>query len=259
VLLLDSDTADGALFLHADPFVLALDSFSLHVPDSAKPDSHFFSELDGHTGSDQPDSFIEPAPRLCLRTSLAIWDSAPFFPVNNLGWSLFATVDHLRHSLTGQEIALKSTRVVTVFLHELAILAQLKHSCVVEFCGFSRGPRGEYRLATIHDDTTLAAALENDRLTSTAKSAIVAGIALGMRYLHSQSIAHRDLKPSNVLLERADPRPRICNFNLSQVVNSQRISGSAYSSPHYMAPEAYGSVEGHLVLKADVFSFALML
>jgi serine/threonine protein kinase len=87
--------------------------------------------------------------------------------------------------------------------------------------------------------------------TDTGK--IVIGIALGMAYLHSQSVLHRDLKPANVLVDQA-MRPRICDFGHSKVCGWNATQTAGRGTPLYMAPEMH--TEEHYGPPVDVFAWA---
>jgi serine/threonine protein kinase len=93
---------------------------------------------------------------------------------------------------------------------------------------------------------------------------VIVGIALAMRYLHSQGIIHRDLKPHNILLDW-DWTVRIADFGHSispempiplslTRPNADRFWPSIDS--RYLAPECY---ENLYFPESDVFSFGMIL
>jgi serine/threonine protein kinase len=97
-----------------------------------------------------------------------------------------------------------------------------------------------------------AVAFDGDRSpTDTAK--IIVGIALGMAYLHFQSVLHRDLKPANVLIDQA-MRPRICDFGHSKICGCNATQTADRGTPLYMAPEMH--TEDHYGPPVDVFAWA---
>jgi serine/threonine protein kinase len=88
---------------------------------------------------------------------------------------------------------------------------------------------------------------------------IVVGIALAMRFIHSQDIIHRDLKPDNILLDW-DWNVRIADFGHSispaQPMNPSKICDWPSVDFRYLAPECY---DRHYDPESDVFSFGLIL
>ncbi len=69
---------------------------------------------------------------------------------------------------------------------------------------------------------------------------IIAGIGLGVDYLHSLEITHRDLKPENILLDEKG-QPKICDFGLARSFYSDSdIAGS----PQCLSPEMVERLRG---------------
>jgi serine/threonine protein kinase len=129
------------------------------------------------------------------------------------------------------------------------ILTKLHHPCVVELRGFSFGTDGkDVRFATVYVDghslgNVLDSAPPPSWWTSTVKSRTIAGIVLGMQYVHSKGVIHQDLKPNNILLEGTGDHVRICDFHLSRVVDLPKTFTQCVGTPHYMAPEMYENGE----------------
>jgi serine/threonine-protein kinase len=90
---------------------------------------------------------------------------------------------------------------------------------------------------------------------------IITGIALAMRYVHSQGIIHRNLTPDNVLLDW-DWNVRIANFGRSISIEETPISPITDTGrvprgdAHYLGPECYDNIDDPA---NDVFSFGLIL
>ena len=79
-----------------------------------------------------------------------------------------------------------------------------------------------------------------------------------MNYLHSLNIVHRNLKPGNILLE-SNFYPKICDSNLSKIVNSLVHCSSFEGTAQFGAPEVLeaSSENEYDGKKADVFSFGM--
>jgi serine/threonine protein kinase len=88
---------------------------------------------------------------------------------------------------------------------------------------------------------------------------IIVGIALVMRYLHSQRVIHCNLNPDNILLDWAW-NVRIGDFGPSISADKPVIPNANPDWPaidsHYLAPECYSN---EYSWKSDVFLFELIL
>ena len=85
---------------------------------------------------------------------------------------------------------------------------------------------------------------------------LAGGLVEALTTVHACGLVHRDLKPANVLL--ALDGPRVIDFGLSRVVNSQpTLSGLVSGTPGFMSPEqARGEPVGPA---SDVFSLGSLL
>lgn len=99
-----------------------------------------------------------------------------------------------------------------------------------------------------------AAALDWPRRLAMALDA-----AKGMNYLHSSDppVIHRDLKSPNLLVDK-HWRVKVCDFNLSRVLEEQAVVSSlAASNPRWLAPEIL-SGRGY-TFSSDVYSFGVIM
>jgi len=83
--------------------------------------------------------------------------------------------------------------------------------------------------------------------------------AKGMNYLHSSDppVIHRDLKSPNLLVDK-HWRVKVCDFNLSRVLEEQAVVSSlAASNPRWLAPEIL-SGRGYS-FSSDVYSYGVIM
>lgn len=71
-----------------------------------------------------------------------------------------------------------------------------------------------------------------------ACAAMVATLCDAMAYAHDKGIIHRDLKPQNVLVTADGDVPKICDFGLARIAESNLTrTGDIMGTPQYMPPE----------------------
>jgi serine/threonine protein kinase len=156
---------------------------------------------------------------------------------------------------------------------DVAIREHLNHPLIIGFKGpIPASGTGERATATqFTPNGCLADHLPSNHSASlsllrgdTRIAIIIAGIVLGMQYLHSRRFIHRDLKPESILLDW-DWIVHIGDFShgvsldaLQQPPSeeSEKSNLSHWLNAWYAAPEAHSNV---YTSKSDVFSFALIL
>jgi TPR repeat protein len=173
-----------------------------------------------------------------------------------------STAVKLVAALDGTLTAVKTCtdeRAAESIRREAAILGARKHPLVVRYRGHFPDTSG--RPAEISTEFVGNGSLANRLprsgdcdLRPTRIARIISGIALAMRFLHSQGIVHCNLRPETILLDW-DCNVRIAHFG-------QSSSGEADSAPalsdegHYRASECYENI---FPPERDVFSFGLIL
>lgn len=144
-------------------------------------------------------------------------------------------------------------RTTELLRREISFLVKLHHEYLINFIGFIADPGEQiWIVSEFAEDGTLYDAKK--KLTPFQKTKIAFEIAEGMEYIHKNHIIHRDLKTLNVLLD--GDTPKISDFGFSRFDISLSMTRKI-GTIQYMAPEV---IKGsHYDLKADVFSFAMIL
>ena len=87
---------------------------------------------------------------------------------------------------------------------------------------------------------------------------LVKQIAEALDYAHSEHIVHRDIKPANIMLIGNEHRPKIADFGIAKLTQSDfTAAGDVLGTPSFMSPEQLngGVVDG----RSDIFSMGVIL
>jgi hypothetical protein len=145
-------------------------------------------------------------------------------------------------------------------LREMDIQCSVKHPAVAGLHALVIDENGISLFTEYYANKSIDIYTKKTPLTNTQKMIIIAGIAEGMRFLHSKKIVHRDIKPENVLLD-GELRPRICDFGMSTIVSSSNsVMRTTGGTPGYEAPELLSPDEDNGYRKpVDYFAYGMLV
>jgi serine/threonine protein kinase len=179
--------------------------------------------------------------------------------------SLASVVSLWRNEVTKREFAVKKFRFIAdaeeAFKREVNSLCCLRHPLILSLvlCVLPEGGTGPRIVTEYLGGGSLSEILANPPRwwTATRKAITIAGIVVGMKYVHSCDMMHRDLKPSNILFDDAR-QVRIADFGSSRIYELDVTMTRAVGTPLYMAPELFAQ-DPQYSPKVDVYSFGLLL
>ena len=174
-----------------------------------------------------------------------------------------------------QEVAIKAIRKdkmpSDIIAKELVTAIRLKHpnliNCITSEEGRLKHSVFDYDcfgLVMEIASGTLEDYLQTSRvLPAIEVREIVDAIALGLVYLHGQSVTHRDLKPANVL--RVGNAWKISDFGIARQMGreSGTMTTSLTGTPIYMPPEVYAAYSEDAPMRVspawDIWSLGVMI
>jgi len=174
-----------------------------------------------------------------------------------------------KHDAKSIEVAFISTQEI---LHEIEILSEVQHPCVVSFLGANTGNPMSFMLLEYMEGGDVDTYMRTQRARSSKgvyKPSIELGVqwcistAKALSFLHGlrRQIIHRDLKPLNLLLSR-NLELKVADFGISKVMTCEdvepapKMSGGV-GSWRYMAPEVVRYQQ--YTDRVDIYSFSLIM
>jgi serine/threonine-protein kinase ULK/ATG1 len=185
--------------------------------------------------------------------------------VRILGKGSCGTVTLVEDESTREQIALKifpagGQDVSELFFREIELLIRLSHPCVVRIVGYFLATRNSgAQIGTefaVNGSLREALASSAAFLDDTGKAIVVAGVAVGMKFIRSQGLTHRDLKPANILLDGRG-YPKISDLGNGRFFDLGLTMSSMIRTPGYMAREM--STDDDYSPAVDVCSFSLIV
>ncbi len=183
-----------------------------------------------------------------------------------LGQGGMSVVYRGKHSVTGQEVALKVLPpdlaayrdVKDRFLEEGRALAQLDHPNIVHLYNFgSDGDSLILAMQFVRGKTWERMIMEDARLPWKRTAELTCDVSRALDYAHGRGIIHRDMKPSNVLIRELDGAGTVMDFGIAKVQSSSKLTatGQTMGTVRYMSPE---QVRGKPVdERTDIYSLAI--
>lgn len=168
----------------------------------------------------------------------------------------------------------ENLEVLARFEREAKVLAQLNHPNIVRVHDFGVAQDRPFIALEYLDGDSLQDLIDADnRPDSNAARLLMAKVAGGLAYCHSQGIVHRDLKPDNIIIERQTGRPVLVDFGLVYKDDRRRrspelegftenlsVKGMIKGTPQFMAPEqAFPHDFGAMGAASDVWAFGATL
>ncbi|KAI8597178.1 kinase-like domain-containing protein [Dissophora ornata] len=140
---------------------------------------------------------------------------------------------------------------------ETDIVFRHKHRHIIQCYGVHRDANYVYIVSDYAEGGNLREAVP--RLDWDNKKRIVAEVALGLAYLHSQRIIHRDIKGANILLTKHD-EVKLCDFGLAKVMASAICTTTfkPRGTPKWMAPELTTGTPKYSK-KSDIFALGVVM
>jgi tRNA A-37 threonylcarbamoyl transferase component Bud32 len=161
---------------------------------------------------------------------------------------------------------LSSAEARTRFTRESQIVARLQHPAIVTVFDYGTLADGAaFLVMEFVPGEDLRQMIKREKtLTPQTTAALMHGIAGGVDAAHQSGIYHRDLKPENILLPSSGTGPKVVDFGVAKLSQSntgeggtQTSGGTIVGTPAYMAPE---QLRGDAVdARADVFSLGAMV
>ena len=147
------------------------------------------------------------------------------------------------------------------FQKEAEATAKLDHPCIVPVYEVGHFDGRPYFTMKYIAGETLQDRIARGPLSPRIAARILAEVAEGIAFAHSQGVLHRDLKPSNIIIDGQE-RPHVTDFGLAKQIDqgqSLTRTGSILGTPAYMPPEQAAGNRGSIGVQSDVYSLGAVL
>jgi len=146
------------------------------------------------------------------------------------------------------------------FLHEIAVVARLKHPSILPIFDSDEAAGRLYFVTPYATGKSLRAEVSGSSGLPARKALRIAGqIADALDHAHGQNVLHRDVKPENILFEGG--RAMLSDFGISRLLAAESADwdeGAIRGTPWYMAPEQLDP-ESDADPRSDIYSLGCVL
>jgi calcium-dependent protein kinase len=190
-----------------------------------------------------------------------------YMKLKKLGSGSFATVNLVKHLITGKIRAMKiilkkDEDNEEEILNEINVLKQIDHPNIVKIFEVYNSVDAYYLITEFCEYGELFKLIyEKKKLPEMQAAYIMYQIFSAIKYCHKMKIMHRDLKPENILIYKEDRKNdlynvKICDFGTSQVFKKGEKQNQACGSVYYIAPEVLAKEYNS---KCDLWSCGVIL
>ncbi|ELP83512.1 hypothetical protein EIN_377670 [Entamoeba invadens IP1] len=178
-----------------------------------------------------------------------------------------------RGTYRGRDVAIKKMKARNLtqeqekeFNHEVSMMTQLRHNCVVELIG-AVYTEGEISIVTeFAEYGSLSKIWGKQPVNYQLKVKILDDMAVALAYLHQNNIIHRDVKGENLLLFSLNPHSPVCakltDFGTCRNISERNLASKALSqgigTPTYMPPECLQN-SSEYSYPVDVYAYGMVL
>lgn len=222
------------------------------------------------TSSPSPPRLSESAESLCFESinPADIQLQQPPLGQGGYGTVYRATINNVEIAakvINEQNALHMSEEQIKRFEHEVELLRQVRHECIVRFIGASLVP-GKYMICLeLMSLGSVGARFERRESTPVAlRQRFALDLARALAYLHSLPLIFRDVKSDNLLIASLSADAPVCckltDFGIARAIESDaapRQRTSRLGSPPYMAPEMID--EQPYSCSLDMYSYGIVL
>ena len=145
------------------------------------------------------------------------------------------------------------------FRREFRVLLQLQHPHLLRAFDYGEEARMAYCVSELLEGQTLDHYVKPGGLSWGEVWPWVRAILEGLACAHKAGIVHRDLKPANIMI--CGQTAKILDFGLARQaqLTAVTLTGQAYGTPTYMAPEQVTASGSEVDLRTDLYSLGVIL